>query len=134
MVQTGHPVPTTVTPARRAKVSDGRSVTVAVPTGGVEAGLFYLIGGFFGAAFTTVTAAQVAAAGAGVLQVALNIEQAEYDTVAAQLAAVTFVAGQLVYWDPVAFRITNVATNNRLIGRCTRIAPVVSFVLAGVVA
>ncbi|MBT9177459.1 MAG: hypothetical protein DDT20_01792 [Firmicutes bacterium] len=50
--------------------------------------------------------------------VTLNLEQAEYTIATPQLAAVTFVRGQLVYWTPGNL-LTNIATGNRLVGRCT---------------
>jgi len=113
MVQLGHPVPTTTVPVARAKVSDGKSVVVVAPTGGVEAGKFYLIGGWFGAAFATVAAGG---------NVALNIEQAEYESTQV-FRTPAYSIGQLLYWDPVANLITNVAARatapNRLIGRAT---------------
>lgn len=108
------PVPVTIIPSSIAKISDGKSVVVTVPTAMlIEAGRFYVIEGFFGAAFTRVET--TAPAGT---QVALNLEQAEYTIATPQLAAVTFVRGQLVYWTPGNL-LTNVATGNRLVGRCT---------------
>ncbi|MBT9135912.1 MAG: hypothetical protein DDT34_00978 [Firmicutes bacterium] len=108
------PVPVTVRPSRVAKISDGKSVVVIVPTAMlIEAGRFYVIEGHFGAAFFTVPTT----APAGTLTT-LNLEQAEYTIATPQLAAVTFVRGQLVYWTPGNL-LTNVATGNRLVGRCT---------------
>ncbi|MBT9137069.1 MAG: hypothetical protein DDT34_02155 [Firmicutes bacterium] len=108
------PTPVTVTPSRIAKVTDGKSILVTVPTGMlIEAGRFYVIEGHFGAAFFTVPIT----APAGTLTT-LNLEQAEYTIATPQLAAVTFVRGQLVYWTPGNV-LTNVATGNRLVGRCT---------------
>lgn len=113
MVQTGHPVPTTVTPSIRAKISDGKSVVVTAPAGGVAAGLFYQIGGWFGAAFATVAAG---------LPVALNLEQAEYEATAGQVVATpAFTAGGHVFWDAAASRLTPVATGNRLVGRAVSV-------------
>lgn len=107
-------VPVTITPGRIAKVSDGRSVVVTVPTAMlIEAGRFYVIEGHFGAAFSRVETT----APAGTRTV-LNIEQAEYEITSPQLASVTFTRGQLVYWTP-ANLLTNVAVGNRLVGRCT---------------
>ena len=108
------PVPVTITSSRIAKVSDGRSVVVTVPTAMlIEAERFYVIEGHFGAAFATVPTT----APAGTLT-ALNLEQAEYEITSPQLASVTFTRGQLVYWTPGNL-LTNVAVGNRLVGRCT---------------
>ncbi len=127
------PVPVTITPSRIAKVSDGKSVVVTVPTAQlIEAGRFYVLDGFFGAAFSTVPT--TAPAGT---RVALNLEQAEYEVASPQLAAVTFVAGQLVYWT-AGNLLTNVLAGNRLVGRCTvggtGPAGPIRFILSGVVA
>ncbi|MBT9136932.1 MAG: hypothetical protein DDT34_02018 [Firmicutes bacterium] len=108
------PTPVTITPSRIAKISDGQSVVVVVPTAMlIEAGRFYVIEGHFGTAFFTVPIT----APAGTLTT-LNLEQAEYTIATPQLAAVPFVRGQLVYWTPGNL-LTNVATGNRLVGRCT---------------
>lgn len=127
------PVPVTITPAIVAKISDGKSVVVTVPTAQlIEAGRFYVIDGFFGAAFSRVET--TAPAGT---RTALNIEQAEYEVTSPQLAAVTFVRGQLVYWT-AGNLLTNILTGNRLVGRCTEggagPAGPIRFVLSGVVA
>lgn len=98
-------VPVTIHPVVRAKVSDGKSVVVTAPTGGTVAGLFYLVGGWFGAAFATV------AAGA---QAALNIEQAEYEST--QIEG-SFTAGVLLYWNAGTSRFTTTVGTNRLVGR-----------------
>lgn len=120
-LQPGHPVPVTMHPAVRAKVSDGLSVVVTAPVGGTEAGLFYLVENWFGAAFQRV------AAGA---PVALNIEQAEYQATADQMAAGTYTPGVLLYWDAAASRFTVVVGANRLVGRITSVtANVPAFVL-----
>lgn len=113
MTQQGHPVPTTVHPSIRAKVSDGKSVTVIAPAGGVVAGLFYLVDGWFGAAFATTAAGS---------RVTLNIEQAEYETTTAQVvASPAFTAGAIVYWDPAASRFTPTVGTNRIVGRVTEV-------------
>ncbi len=99
MAYTGQPVPSTVYDAARAKVSDGKSVRVAVPEStAVEAGKFYLLGGFLGAAMQSVTT------GAGeTAEVILNIEPAEFETdqiKATDKASMT--AGADIYWDDAA--------------------------------
>lgn len=106
-------VPVTIHAVTRAKISDGKSVVITAPTGGTVAGLFYLVGGWFGAAFATVAAGSLAT---------LNLEQAEYETPSAQVvASPAFTAGGLVFWDATASRFTPVATNNRLVGRVTEV-------------
>lgn len=117
MVQHGHPVPTMVHPAGRAKISDGKSVVVAVPaallTSGIEAGRFVLIDGWFGAAFQRIAPASPT----GTL-VTLNLEQAEYEAHSAQVVATpAFTAGGHIFWDAATARLTPVATGNRLVGR-----------------
>lgn len=121
MAYTGQPVPSTTYQQARAKVSDGKSVRVTVPENTVvEAGKFYLLDGWFGSAFQSVTT------GAGeTAEVILNIEQAEYET--DQVAeADTLAVGALAYWDPVNKVITEAAddggtpaTEYRKAGRVT---------------
>ena len=99
MAYTGQPVPSTVYNAARAKISDGKSVRVSVPESTtVEAGKFYLLGGFLGAAMQSVTT------GAGeTAEVILNIEPAEFETdqiKATDKASMT--AGADIYWDDAA--------------------------------
>ena len=108
MAYTGQPVPSTVYDAARAKVSDGKSVRVAVPEStAVEAGKFYLLGGFLGVAMQSVTT------GAGeTAEVILNIEPAEFETdqiKATDKASMT--AGADIYWDNTdkCFTVTGTA-------------------------
>lgn len=98
-------VPVTIHAVTRAKISDGKSVVVTAPAGGTVAGLFYLVGGWFGAAFATVEAG---------LPVSLNIEQAEYESTQVTGA---FTAGALLYWDAGTSRFTVTVGTNRLVGR-----------------
>jgi hypothetical protein len=96
MAYTGQPVPSTAYNAARAKVSDGKSVRVSVPENTtIEAGKFYLLSGFLGAAMQSVTT------GAGeTAEVILNIEPAEFEsdqTKEADRASMT--AGKDIYWD-----------------------------------
>lgn len=98
MAYTGQPVPSTVYNAVRAKVSDGKSVRVAVPEKTkVEAGKFYLLDGFFGAAMQSVTTGEGETA-----EVVLNIEQAEYETDQINTAQ-DFKPGTVIYWDGEKF-------------------------------
>jgi len=96
MAYTGQPVPSTVYNAARAKISDGKSVRVEVPENTtVEAGKFYLLGGFFGAAMQSVTT------GAGeTAEVILNIEPAEFETDQTKEAyRASMTVGKDIYWD-----------------------------------
>ena len=115
MAYVGQPVPTTMVNINAAKVSDGKSVRVTVPENTViEAGKFYLLDGFLGCAFQSVTT------GAGeTAEVVLNIEQAEYETDQIDTSQ-TFDKGTLIYWDAVNNKFTETSTENRLAGRVTQ--------------
>lgn len=115
MAYVGQPVPTTMVNINAAKVSDGKSVRVTVPENTViEAGKFYLLDGFFGCAFQSVTT------GAGeTAEVILNIEQAEYETDQIDTSQ-TFTKGTLIYWDDVNKEFTETSEGNRLAGRVTQ--------------
>lgn len=107
-------VPTTTYQAYRAKVSDGKSVRVTVPENTeIENGKFYLLDGFFGAAFQSVTTAAGETS-----EVALNIEQAEYETNQINKTE-AFAVGTPIYWDEETEKLTETATDNRLVGRVT---------------
>ena len=113
MAYVGQPVPSTVVNINAAKVSDGKSVRVTVPENTViEAGKFYLLDGFLGCAFQSVTT------GAGE-EVILNIEQAEYETDQIDTSQ-TFAKGTLLYWDGTNKRFTETPEGNRLVGRVTQ--------------
>lgn len=114
MAYTGQPVPSTVTNIGYGKISDGKSVKVTVPENTtIEAGKFYLLDGFLGCAFQSVTT------GAGeTAEVVLNIEPAEYETDQIDTAQ-TFAKGTVIHWDDVNKRFTETATANRLAGRVT---------------
>lgn len=107
MAYKGQPVPTTTYNAYRAKVSDGKSVTVTADKK-VENGLFYEIGGFFG------TAAHSANNGE---EVTLTIEQAEYETDQIETTD-EFNAGDSIYFKDGKF--TTDEADARLVGRVTR--------------
>lgn len=115
MAYVGQPVPSTVININTAKVSDGKSVRVTVPENTViEAGKFYLLDGFLGCAFQSVTT------GAGeTAEVVLNIEQAEYETDQIDTSQ-TFAKGTLIYWDEANKRFTEDSEGNRLAGRVTQ--------------
>ena len=96
MAYVGQPVPSTVANINAAKVSDGKSVRVTVPENTViEAGKFYLLDGFLGCAFQSVTTA------AGeIAEVILNIEPAEYETDQTKTNDwASMTVGEDIYWD-----------------------------------
>lgn len=94
MAYKGQPFPSTVHERYRAKVSDGKSVRVTVPENTtIEAGKFYLLDGFFGAAMQSVEAGEGETA-----EVILNIEQAEYETDQIDPTQ-EFAVGTTIYWD-----------------------------------
>ena len=96
MAYVGQPVPSTVVNINAAKVSDGKSVRVTVPQNTViEAGKFYLLDGFLGCAFQSVTT------GVGeTAEVILNIEPAEYETDQTKTNdRASMTVGEDIYWD-----------------------------------
>ena len=96
MAYVGQPVPSTAVNINAAKVSDGKSVRVTVPENTViEAGKFYLLDGFLGCAFQSVTT------GAGeTAEVILNIEPAEYETDQTKTNdRASMTVGEDIYWD-----------------------------------
>lgn len=112
---TGQPVPSTEQQITRAKVSDGKSVTVTVPEKTViQAQNFYLLDGFFGVAAQSVTtdAGQTD-------EVNLTIEQAEYETDNI-VTTESFNKGDKIYWDSTAGKFTATTGTNRLVGRVTQ--------------
>ncbi len=119
MAYIGQPVPSTVVNINAAKVSDGKSVRVTVPENTtIEAGKFYLLDGFLGAAFQSVTTGAEETA-----EVILNIEQAEYETDQIEIdtsQTFDFDKGTLIYWDGTNKRFTETSAGNRLVGRVTQ--------------
>ena len=115
MAYAGQPVPSTVHHAYRAKVSDGKSVRVTVPKNTeIDAGKFYLLDGFFGAAFHSVKTGEGETG-----EVSLNIEQAEYET--DQISTTqAFKVGTPIYWNDSTGKFTETDTDNRLVGRVTQ--------------
>ncbi len=94
MAYKGQPFESTVYHAARAKISDGKSVRVKSGSVAVDAGKFYLLEGFLGAAMTSATAAETDK------EVILNIEPAEYET--DQIKADdknSMTIGENIYWD-----------------------------------
>ncbi len=114
MAYKGQPVPSTIKPITRAKISDGKSVVVTVPENTeIAAQTFVLLDGFFGVAMESVKT------GAGeTAEIAISIEQAEYETDQIT-AADTYKAGDLLYFKESTKKFTTVAENNRLVGRVT---------------
>jgi len=114
MAYKGQPVPSTIKPITRAKISDGKSVVVTVPENTeIAAQTFVLLDGFFGDAMESVKT------GAGeTAEIAISIEQAEYETDQIT-AADTYKAGDLLYFKESTKKFTTVAENNRLVGRVT---------------
>ena len=112
---TGQPVPSTEQQITRAKVSDGKSVTVTVPEKTIiQAQNFYLLDGFFGMAAQSVTtdAGQTG-------EVNLTIEQAEYETDNI-VTTEAFNKGDKIYWDSTVGKFTVTTGTNRLVGRVTQ--------------
>lgn len=114
MAYKGQPVPTTVYNVGYGKISDGKSVKVTVPENTkIEAGKFYLLGGFLGCAMQSVETGEGQTA-----EVVLSIEQAEYET--DQVAADgEFKVGAAIYWDETNKVFTETAEGNRPAGRVT---------------
>ena len=96
MAYVGQPVLSTVFNVNTAKVSDGKSVRVTVPGNTtIEAGKFYLLDGFLGVAFQSVTTGAEETA-----EVILNIEQAEFETDQTKEAdRASMTVGEDIYWD-----------------------------------
>ncbi|KFN07258.1 MULTISPECIES: DUF2190 family protein [Paenibacillus] len=110
----GNPAPVTAHALARSKVSDGKSVTVTVPQNTtVTAGEWVLLDGFFGLAMQNVVT------GAGeTKELVLTIEQAEFETDQISTSQ-TFAKGAALYWNATTKKITETATDNRLVGRVT---------------
>ena len=108
-------VPTEIYGVARAKISDGKSVKVAVPEKTViEAGSFYELGGFFGSATTDVKTESGETS-----EVVLTIEQAEYETDQIQTTK-AFKPGDLIYFTAGKFTPdAGVEESSRPVGRVT---------------
>jgi len=119
MAYTGQPIPSTQVTITRAKISDGKSVRVTVPAETtIEAQTFVLLDGFFGLAMDSVKTEAGETA-----EIALSIEQAEYETDNI-VTADAFNRGDKVYWDGGKFTTAaddggSPATEYRLVGRVT---------------
>lgn len=110
----GSPNPVTVHHLSRAKISDGKSVSVTVPPETtIEAGQWVLLDGFLGVAM------QAAKTGENeTKEIVLNIEQAEYETDQIS-SSQDFAKGTAIYWNDSTKRLTETATGNRPAGRVT---------------
>lgn len=114
MAYKGQPVPSTVQQISRAKISDGKSVVVTVPENTeIAAQSFVLLDGFFGVAMDSVKTAAGETA-----EIALNIEQAEYETNQITVAD-TYNVGTPLYFKESTKKFTAIAEGNRLVGRVT---------------
>lgn len=114
MAYKGQPVPSTVQQISRAKISDGKSVVVTVPENTeIAAQSFVLLDGFFGVAMDSVETAAGETA-----EIALNIEQAEYETNQITVAD-TYNVGTPLYFKESTKKFTAIAEGNRLVGRVT---------------
>lgn len=112
------------------KISDGKSVKVAVPAATViTQGNFHLLDGFLGLAVQSMETnvgggvisvnGNVVPAGMVPANVVLNIEAGEYET--SQIdAADAFAAGDKVYWDAGNSRFTTVASDGIFCGIVTQ--------------
>ncbi|MFF2887011.1 DUF2190 family protein [Paenibacillus sp. NPDC057967] len=110
----GSAVPVTVHSLARAKVSDGEAVTVTVPPNTtLQAGEWALLDGFLG---VTVQAVKTGAAESK--EIALTIQQAEYETDQISTSQ-TFAKGVAIYWNDTSKKFTETATGNRPAGRVT---------------
>lgn len=110
------------------EVSDGKSVKVTVPANtsyAVAAGDFVLFDGWFGWAFAQ------APISAAAQEIALNIEQKEYETSQIDTAQ-AYAKGATVYFDTANRRLTSVAAGNVRVGRVTvaKAGSVIWFVMA----
>ncbi|MNW34025.1 hypothetical protein D3C74_109920 [compost metagenome] len=110
----GNSVPITVHSLARAKVSDGKSVTVTVPQNTViTAGEWVLLDGFFGLAMQNVVTDT-----GETEELVLTIEHAEYETDQISTSQ-TFAKGSELYWNATTKKFTETGTDNRLVGRVT---------------
>lgn len=114
MTWTGQPTPATIEYIGGGKMSDGKSVKVAVPENTtIVAGCFYLLDGFFGCAAGGVIT------GAGeTAEITLALEAAEYETDQID-ATKAFNKGNKVYWDNAHTRFSTDAGGNLLAGEVT---------------
>lgn len=93
-------------------VSEGITVTVPAPTGGVTSGNGYLIGSLFGVAVTT--AAEAADVGLRVMGI--------FDLPRETGGSTAWAVGDKVYWDNTNKRTTKTATSNTKIGIAVKAA------------
>lgn len=110
----GNPVPVTAHQLARARISDGKSISVTVPENtSIQPGEWVLLDGFFGVAM------QSAKTGPGETKdIVLTIEQAEYETDQISTSQ-AFAKGTPIYWNATSKKFTETETDNRLVGRVT---------------
>ena len=105
MTWTGQPTPATAVYLGYGKISDGKSIKVAVPESTtITAGKLYLLEGFLGVAMESVTTGEGETS-----EVTLSIENAEYETDQINTEE-AFTKGADVYWDSNNKRLTTAAT------------------------
>jgi len=90
-------------------MSDGQSVVVTAPSGGVTANTFYKISGFLGVCFQDADEGD---------SCVLDLSLCEVETDQA-LSTDTFSVGSKVYWDDSAKKFTTTSTSNFLFGMAT---------------
>lgn len=114
MAYKGQPIPSTLVPITRAKVSDGKSVKVTVPENtSIKAQQFYLLDGFFGMAMESIITVS-----GETEELTLSIEQAEYETDNI-VEKEEFKVGELIYWDDSSKKFTTTKGENRLVAKVT---------------
>lgn len=91
------------------KLSDGQSVKVTAPAGGVTANTFYRIDGFMGHVFQDADAGD---------ECILDVSLCEVETDQA-LSTDTFAVGEAIYWDDTAKKFTTTVGSNYLYGKAT---------------
>lgn len=113
MTYKGQPIPSTLVPITRAKVSDGKSVKVTVSENtSIKAQQFYLLDGFFGMAMESIITVS-----GETDELTLSIEQAEYETDNI-VTSEEFKKGDLIYWNDTDKKFTT-TKGNRLVGKVT---------------
>lgn len=114
MAYKGQPIPSTLAPITRAKISDGKSVKVTVPENtSIKAQQFYLLDGFFGMAMESIITVS-----GETEELTLSIEQAEYETDNI-VTSEAFKKGDLIYWADSSKKFTTTKSENRLVGKVT---------------
>jgi len=91
-------------------IQPGNTLTLAAPTGGVASGDPVLVGAIFGvAAFTAAEAADVEVVTEGVFTLP-------------KATGAAWAAGDILYWDATAKKLTTTASGNKRVGVATKAA------------